>query len=344
MDETDAKDSRDARGVRDGPVTLQRFLAAGLLPLLVATFLTACATDRGPDPSVHLKAGDREAPATAPPSPGGVVEPLASIETDPLLRTPPGTIAPGRKLRVLLAVAENDWRRWGGQRVSADTAGQTCAVISDGSCRIIDDGCGREQQADTCRHVDGYWQTIRETTGNLRFAHDCSRVGVCEARWPGTDRAIDTPAWSAAWISDVFVRAGYTKAEFLPTAYHADYVTAARDGHLTTYRAQPLPARVEPGDLVCAIRVTTRAPIAPTSLAGIRSSREAGGPTPMHCDLVLSVDLAGRTAYVVGGNVMQAVSLIDIPLDERGRVRPDLQPLRAWRVLLRMQDEARAAH
>ena len=305
-----------------------RFGAVWLAVVLLGGLLVACAA-----PNAAYEPLPVAGPAGA----------AAPVDANPLGRVPAGSFVGGRRLRTLLAIAESEWRRWGGQRVCTDAEGRACAILADGRCEVVDDGCGREQMPGLCAVVDHYWDSIRRTTGIHRFAHDCSRTGICEARWPGPDAPLDTPAWSAAFISALFTRAGFGPDEFLPSPYHADYVTAARDGRTSAYQVLPTPAWAMPGDLLCATRPTRRLPEPPRTVADIRASGIGGGPTPMHCDLVVSVDHSRRIAYAVGGNVMQAVSLIDVPLDSQGRIGDASQAERGWTLVMRLRDAWRAA-
>ena len=83
--------------------------------------------------------------------------------------------------------------------------------------------------------------------------------------------------------------------------------------------ALPTPAasRPAPGDLLCHLRDTaTRGP------AGLRQALESRQvPQRSHCDIVVAADLAGdRRLYLVGGNVLNAVTMRILPLDGEGRL------------------------
>ncbi len=243
----------------------------------------------------------------------------------------------------LAAVAIAEWRRWGALDVQRLPGGGSCACLGTQRCEPIDDGCGREQQTPWCRLVDEYWQRTFVVSGRW-FHHDCSRVDICEARWPAGTLPIDTPAWSAAFISTVADRAGFKDEEFLKTPYHADYIRAAMDGRTSAYRVVPVPAAVGVGDLICGARVPLPvigtgpyafaplvegglpplgrgAPVggsAESQMAAIVDTRTARRPTPMHCDLVVSVEPG--EARAIGGNVMQAVARVRYPLAPDGRL------------------------
>jgi hypothetical protein len=138
---------------------------------------------------------------------------------------------------------------------------------------------------------------------------------------------IDSP-WSAAFISWVMRRAGFSGAQFNFSALHSDYVRAALEASAaeaqgtptdSAYRAcdlaQPAP-RV--GDLLCFARAVD------ASLVTFDAVRAAvlQGTIPMHCDLVVRRDADGIDT--VGGNVAQSVTLRRLRLagDGSGRLWP----------------------
>ncbi|MGE0797009.1 MAG: DUF2272 domain-containing protein [Lautropia sp.] len=248
------------------------------------------------------------------------------------------------RLPRLLAVARAAWHDWGEQTVVVARDGRFCALI-DGDCTVVDDGCGLEQAPAQCPLVDDYWDSVRGASG-IHFAHDCSRAPVCRARWPADAVVppIDTPAWSAAFISTMMARAGFDRAAFRQTPYHADYVVAARDRSTWAFDLVPTPARAEPGDLVCTTRFAKRPQLTPAEIDRILPSTVPGGPTPMHCDLVIAVDPAAHRLDAVGGNVMQAVSRVVIDLDDDGRVSPVLNPARPWLLVLKLAPRYRPSH
>ena len=236
--------------------------------------------------------------------------------------------------QAIAAAAILEWRRWGELDVERRATGQTCVATPTGHCEIIDDGCGREQSARWCGLVNRYWAQAFIHSGRW-FFHDCSRLDVCALRWPADQLPIRTPAWSAAFVSTVVHEAGLSDAQFPRTPYHADYVRAALDTATAAYRVESLPATVEPGSLVCALRDVRRhdasaddaragddqdPPSERLRIAALRGSRDLGGPTPMHCDIVVAVDRLARRAWAIGGNVMQSVARLAYPLDAEGRI------------------------
>ena len=236
---------------------------------------------------------------------------------------------------VIAARALIEWARWGRLDVERSAAGGTCVSTAPGRCETVDDGCGREQSARWCGLVNDYWAQAFIGSGRW-FFHDCTGVDICALRWPAGLPPIRTPAWSAAFVSSVMHGAGLDDEQFPRTPYHVDYVRAAIDRPGAAYRVEPVPAAVEPGALVCALRGTDpldaaqrgqpnpaggsyQVPV-PARIGALRSSRERGGPTPMHCDVVVEVDRGAGRALAIGGNVMQSVSRLAYPLDRDGRI------------------------
>ena len=123
---------------------------------------------------------------------------------------------------------------------------------------------------------------------------------------------IDTP-WSAAFVSWVMRRAGVRG--FTGSARHVDYVRAAsRDTARSPYRIIA-PDRGAPaaGDMLCYVRANARV----IGYQGLLARMEGDPGLPMHCDIVVAAEPGGM-AWLVGGNVQQAVTLRMLRLDERG--------------------------
>lgn len=124
---------------------------------------------------------------------------------------------------------------------------------------------------------------------------------------------VDTP-WSAVFISWVMSRVGL--AGFGGSARHVDYVRDAfRPSSRGPYRlADPYAGVPAVGDLMCFARGSAQV----LGVAGFRRWLESsGGPLAMHCDIVVSV--ANGRARLVGGNVLQGVTMRVLPLNQTGR-------------------------
>jgi hypothetical protein len=130
---------------------------------------------------------------------------------------------------------------------------------------------------------------------------------------------VDTP-WSAAFVSWVMARAGIAGFERSPR--HIDYIRAAwRDGaDGGPYRyADPAVDKPAPGDLLCYIRGRDQV----MGFAGLTAALGGHGsaPSESHCDIVVAANVGGdRTLHLIGGNVLNAVTMRQLELERDGHV------------------------
>lgn len=244
----------------------------------------------------------------------------------PRVRIPP-TVVSADQTRALIAHTTAEWQRWG-QRIVRIDVEPSCLVQPDGSCVEIGDGCGDEQTSALCPIVDEYWKAVPPHIGR----HACHTVDICTAQWPTAElgRAFRTPAWSAAFVSAMMARAGFSTSEFWPSMTHAGYIVAAREGYASAFEVVPTPAVARPGDLLCATRSYAR--YTPADISAIEDGERA---PPMHCDIVVAVDRAAGVLQAIGGNVQQTVARIDVQLDAQGRVTYAAGVARPWILVLR---------
>lgn len=243
---------------------------------------------------------------------------------------------PPTPLERLVELTKLEWIRWGRAVVQVPEGDVMCLLHPDGYCDHIEDGCGQEKTAALCPVVNEYWAAIP-----FRFIrHSCKRTDVCAIQWPQTEPLPHerTPAWSAAFVSAMMQRAGFSQREFMPSASHADYVVAARDGYLSAYSVVATPTRAAPGDLICVVRGQNN--LTPAHIAQISSGPRT---TAMHCDIVVKVDLAARRLEAIGGNVQQTVAKSLVALDAEGRVTFDKHPDRRWILVLQARRQPLAS-
>jgi len=166
--------------------------------------------------------------------------------------------------------------------------------------------------------IGGYWSAAPQGRGAI-----VAQNRAWEA--PGGDSARWRRPWSAAFISWVMCEAGLGETtQFERSVAHRVYIDQAiraRDGEepeaaFTAYDAGE--QEIEPGDLLCNARGSANY----RSLADRRP--DAGRFAPLHCDIVVKVDAAASRFFVIGGNVLQSVSLTIVPaVAEAGRaLRP----------------------
>ncbi|MGM3274715.1 DUF2272 domain-containing protein [Ralstonia sp. 24A2] len=188
----------------------------------------------------------------------------------------------------------------------------TAAAPSAAPCLRYPDGTGGEATARGCVLAKRYWAIVGKTP-------TCQQLTT--GGW----------AWSAVFISWIMRKAGLQNDQFLTGATHAEYVTDARD-HLLRHPAFVLertPAVPRPGDLICTARGADRFMADP---AEIRS-----GMTPMHCDLIVEVDLVRHEVKSIGGNVQQSASMSITELNDANQVDPYTNSVMQWLVILRNQ-------
>lgn len=173
------------------------------------------------------------------------------------------------------------------------------------------------------QRVASYWRD----SGTLGAMGGSDGASSCQApdgsRYTQSDcRAfiVDNP-WSAAFVSYVMGRAGVVG--FRGSPRHIDYIRAAyqagADGAPYRY-ADPGQEKPAPGDLLCFLRGRKDA-LGP---AGLQQALTRGGALPWksHCDVVIAANVGGdHTLYLIGGNVLNAVTMRKLKLDRAGRLQ-----------------------
>ncbi len=134
--------------------------------------------------------------------------------------------------------------------------------------------------------------------------------------------------WSAAFIAWLARGAGLVPAEFPATVLHWDYIERFLDSRDGDRFATRDPASYAPrvGDLVCVARSSFAVPGFAEEVSGFARLRRG----PYHCDLVVAA--APGEIEAIGGNVSDAVSLVRLPVDARGLLRP--RPYASWAAVL----------
>ncbi|MTW19865.1 DUF2272 domain-containing protein [Allochromatium palmeri] len=209
----------------------------------------------------------------------------------------PPTPNPALK-RAIITRAEQEWTYFGRQEVVFKGSVESIPRVGDWE----DDG---PQQS---RRVNAYWRAVGEPrlTGM-----DCQKP------------------WSAAFISWIMLNAGVPAYQFRPSIAHWTYLADLIESASLPGRYF-VPRRIqdyspEPGDLICAYR-------APSRVALVDGYVRAGALTGVraHCDLVTGKQ--GQTLEVIGGNVRNSVSKVQLELDAQGRLQP--VPRRPWFLIM----------
>lgn len=151
------------------------------------------------------------------------------------------------------------------------------------------------------------WRKVADYWRDSGLPNGCNAGGdACRSH------LIDTP-WSAAFVSWVMRRARLPG--FSSSARHLDYVRAAwRDDPDSPYRlADPQETPPTSGDLLCYVRDRRQV----IGYPGLLSALDRQQALAMHCDIVVAAQ-PGELAWLVGGNVQQAVTLRMLRLDPQG--------------------------
>ena len=167
------------------------------------------------------------------------------------------------------------------------------------------------------RRVSQYWResTLMPQMRGFAGADACDRMDSGSA---AACRAfVVDHAWSAAFVSWVLMKAQLPG--FRPSASHIDYVRqawAAPDA--SAYEYLPI-ARARPaaGDLLCYVRGPNS--LGYDGLLAIVQNRRGG--LNMHCEVVVAANPDNdSTAYLIGGNVQQGVTMRLLPLNRNGEL------------------------
>lgn len=209
------------------------------------------------------------------------------------------------------AVACNEYMIW--YRPFIDRNGRLAnSGVMEAETSLLDDGYSQ-----AWRRVAGYWQEsgLLRQMGGSAGAGECAYAGSDLRPSPGCRAFIIDNAWSAAFVSWVMVRARLPG--FRASASHIDYVRAAyqrADTNAYQY-LDPTHARPATGDLLCYVRGAQVA----LGYAGLLGLVQRGGGLNMHCEIVVAANPGNdSTAYLIGGNVQQGVTMRLLPLNRNG--------------------------
>ncbi len=214
----------------------------------------------------------------------------------------------------IAALACNEHLHW--FRPFIDRDGRLASLtVAEAEASLLDDGHSAAWQ-----RVAAYWDEsgLLARMQWLPGAADCRRA-LADAQPSPACRAfvVDTP-WSAAFVSWVMARANLPG--FPRSASHVDYVRHAlqKPAESAYDFADPATAVPATGDLLCYVRQPERR----FGHAGLREVLGADGRgLNMHCEIVIAAN-AGRDglAWLIGGNVQQAVTMRLLNLNHAGRL------------------------
>jgi hypothetical protein len=252
----------------------------------------------------------------------------------------------------LVDVAAGEWARFGFPVIDNRAQGlrqiirpSRDALIPDSMNPVVKGGTKQalrlgymEDDAQVRPAIAGYWTAVP----------DADALAV-QSRLNAVHRSAGwSQAWSGAFISYVVCSAGIgDMTAFARSGSHYDYVdqaiaNAANLNPIGLYRARDIATGLpHVGDLLCADRAANNAPSYPNLAARVA---EVGQRRFMHCDLVVSVSPRGGYVGVIGGNVVQAVSMTMVGIKPATRTTParvvtefDDATSRPWFAVLEMQ-------
>ncbi len=212
------------------------------------------------------------------------------------------------------AVACNEHMIW--YRAFIDRNGRLAnSTVMESENRLLGDGV-----SPAWRRVADYWRE----SGLMPRMRGFAGADACESAMAGAGYAaagcrafVVDHAWSAAFISWVLMKAQVPG--FRPSASHIDYVRHAwitPQNSAYEYRALAH-ARPTAGDMLCYVR--GRETLGYDGLLSIVQNRSGG--LNMHCEIVVAANPDNdSTAYLIGGNVQQGVTMRLLPLNRNGEL------------------------
>lgn len=244
--------------------------------------------------------------------------PLSAFAADPCPRLHPQVASPDAATRIA-AVACREHLAW--YRPFIDRNGRLASMTTmEAESALLSDGQERAWQ-----RVVRYWRDsgLLAAIGHRRGAADC-QYGALSGPSAEACRGfvVDTP-WSAAFISWVMRQANVPG--FRGSSRHYSYVQAAYAQPATSAYTLLDVARAKPavGDMLCFVRQPGRL----YGHDGLLPALRDGGSLDMHCDLVVAVNPDNdSTAYLIGGNVVQGVTMRLLPLNRNGEFWGGLPP------------------
>ena len=230
--------------------------------------------------------------------------------------------------RRIVDVAVQEWAFFGFQTVDARPV--EAGRLPDG---VVPDALNPRRPAPRqARHMlrFGDWENRERVTATVAGYWSATPdgadvIGDQNRQWRRTDRPIDwVQPWSAAFISWVMCEGGLgDMGQFARDISHRVYIDqairardgAAPDAAFVAHDAGE--TEIQPGDLLC----NARGSASYRSLADRR--RDTGEYAPLHCDIVVRVDLDAGLFHLIGGNVLNSVTLTILPgLRDGDHLRP----------------------
>ncbi len=261
-----------------------------------------------------------------------------------------GPLGPHTRRRIV-DIAVQEWAVFGFQSLDL-TSTENRRLPAGAGVRIVPDHLNPELAAPRLAQRSlrfGRWENEREVVASVAGYWTATPDGAevlrkQSAAWssPWGDQIGWLEPWSAAFVSWVMCEAGLGEREtFRRSIAHWEYVDQAIAARETPGRAAYVArdlgeAGIVPGDLLCNARGEARY----RNLA--ERAAEAGRYAPLHCDVVVKTDAAQGAIMVIGGNVLNSVSLSALRTETvNGRLVPvaadRLDGARRWFAHLQLQ-------
>lgn len=197
-----------------------------------------------------------------------------------------------------------------------DTRGRLASITVSESERLrLEDG-----NTPAWQRVADYWKGsgLLPQMSNFPGAADCGYAAGSHLQSASCRAFLSDTPWSAVFVSFVMNRAGVPG--FNPSASHIDYIRDAyRYPETSPYLlADPESANPAAGDLLCFSR--GRFDLGAQGFREFLASGSGDGMN-MHCDIVVAANPGGDgKLYLVGGNILQGVTMRLLPLNRTGAI------------------------
>lgn len=230
-----------------------------------------------------------------------------------LWQSPTPTFTPNTpKSERIATIALREHQVWGEPFITADGKIAKYNHYESDNARLADGSLAWER-------VVAYWRdgnVLTKLDRDLPY-HQCDKTDKSLNASTNICRAFASDvAWSAAFVSYVMTQAG---VDFETSPRHFDYIRHSWLGRGDYRMADPVASSVAVGDLLCYVRGDARQLITDyQDLVNYLTNHQKG--LPAHCDITVKVDKDKGEVWFVGGNVMHAVMLRKMPINQQANI------------------------
>ena len=214
------------------------------------------------------------------------------------------------KAERIRAIAIREHRAWGEPFITAQGLIAKYAHYESENARLAEGVRAWER-------VTAYWRdsgVLPRLDRSFNY-QSCNKLDMSQNSSTNICRAFASDvAWSAAFISYVMAQAGIE--DFYVSPRHYDYMYRAWQQKGSYHAKDPAQTAPKVGDMLCYVR-------GGSSLSSYEAltdhmANQFGG-LPAHCDIVTQIHQSKAEAWLIGGNVLHAVMLRKLPIDDGGR-------------------------